>query len=250
VADPEITHVGMVYSETGSGVIHDPALIGTAVRAANRRLIVDAVSAFGALPLDVSAMPELDVAVFTTNKCLEALPGISFSITRLASLEPGRAGSWSFDLADILAQQRRSPGSFRFTPPAQVLAALAVALDFYDREGGQAPRLARYRANAMALYDGMVAIGLAPVLDRAVQGPVILNVHAPDDTAWSLQAFVDALKRRGFLISNFFNTPQPSFRVGCIGAITPEDMRGFTEAADAALKDIGVRNRAPSRAAA
>ena len=29
-ADPAITHVGMVYSETGSGVIHDPAVIGTA----------------------------------------------------------------------------------------------------------------------------------------------------------------------------------------------------------------------------
>ena len=69
------------------------------------------------------------------------------------------------------------------------------------------------------------ALGLTPYLARQHQGPIIVNVHAPADPAWNLQAFVDALKARGVLISNFYNTPTPSFRVGCIGAITPEDMR-------------------------
>ncbi len=77
--DPTLTHVGVVYSETGSGVIHDVPAIGAVVRQAGRRMIVDAVSAFGALPLDVSAQPEIDAVVFTTNKCLEALPGIAFT---------------------------------------------------------------------------------------------------------------------------------------------------------------------------
>ena len=74
-ADPTISHVGVVYSETGSGVMHDPAAIGAVVRAAGRRMIVDAVSAFGALPLDLSAQPEIDAVVFTSNKCLEAAAG-------------------------------------------------------------------------------------------------------------------------------------------------------------------------------
>ncbi len=249
-ADPTITHVGMVYSETGSGVIHDPAAIGAVVRAAGRRLILDAVSAFGALPLDVASQPELDCVVFTSNKCLEGLPGIAFAIVRIDTLAAaaGQAGSWSFDLADIYGQIKRSgPGSFRFTPPAQVVVAFDKALDLYDAEGGQPARLARYVANARALYDGLEALGLQLYLPRALQGPIITNVNAPDDPAWSLQAFVDALKRRGFLISNFFNTPQPSFRVGSIGAVTPDDMRAFVAATAEALDELGVRNRHAGR---
>jgi 2-aminoethylphosphonate-pyruvate transaminase len=252
-ADPGISHVGLVYSETSSGIIHDAHAIGAAVRAAGRRLLLDAVSAFGALPLDISAMPELDDVVFTPNKCLEGMPGLSCSVVRIDRLEScaGQAGCWSLELADIYGQyQRRGPGSWRFTPPAQVLAALRTALDLYDAEGGQPARLARYRDNARTLHTGMLGIGLTPCLAAEVQGPIVLNVHAPDDPAWHLQRFVDALKARGYLISNFYDTPGPSFRVGCIGAITPDDMRGFVAAVDAALGELGVRNRAPRRDAA
>jgi len=101
-------------------------------------MIVDAVSAFGALPFDLSAQPEVDAVVFTANKCLEALPGIGFAVARIDRLleSGGQSGSWSFDLADVYAAALRSgPASFRFTPPVQILAALDVALDFWRRRG-------------------------------------------------------------------------------------------------------------------
>jgi 2-aminoethylphosphonate-pyruvate transaminase len=248
-ADPSLTHVGMVYSETGSGVIHDVQAIGAVVRAAGRRMIIDAVSAFGALPLDMSAMPEVDAAVFTTNKCLEALPGVAFAIARSDRLVAcaGNAGSWSLDLSNIYAHAvREGMGSFRFTPPAQILAALDVALDFLDAEGQQA-RLVRYTENMLVLYEGVRGLGLTPLLPPERQGPVIVNVRAPADPAWDLQAFVDALKFRKILISNFYNTPVPTFRVGCIGAITPADMTGAVRAMDQALREIGVNCREPDQ---
>ena len=251
-ADPGISHVGLVYNETGTGVVHDPASIGDVVRAAGRRVILDAVSAFGALPLDIGQHPEIDAAVFTSNKCLEGLPGLVFTICRKAALEGhvGRAGSWSFDLADILAGYARGPGVIRFTPPAQVMLAFMTALDLFEAEGGQTARLARYRANAEALYTGMQGIGMVPYLPYEVQGPIVMNIHAPADPAWVLQGFVDGLKRRGFLISNFYNTPQPSFRVGCIGAVGPDDMRRFVEAVDETLIEMGISNRMPGQQAA
>lgn len=251
-ADPAITHVGMVYSETGTGVIHDAAAIGSVVRAAGRRMIVDAVSAFGALPLDLSAQPEVDAVVFTSNKCFEGLPGLGFAACRLDGLaaNQGNAGSWSFDLHSIHEMSLRSPGSFRFTPPVQVLAAFRVALDIYETEGGRPARHARYQANVDALYAGIQRIGLSPYVPKQHQGPVVMNTHAPADPAWNLQTFVDGLKRRGFLISNFYNTPTPSFRVGCIGAITPEDMNAFVDAIDAVLNEMQLRNRAPQPVAA
>ena len=174
------------------------------------------------------------------------MPGIAFAVARIDRLEAcaGHAGSWSFDLAAVHANTlRNGPGSFRFTPPAQVLNALNVALDLYDAEGGQPARLARYTANMRVLYDGVQAIGLTPCLAREQQGPIIVNVHAPADPAWNLQRFVDALKARGVLISNFYNTPAPSFRVGCIGAITPADMRHAVAAMAEALNELGINRR-------
>lgn len=248
-ADPTLTHVGVVYSETGSGVIHDVPAIGAAVRRAGRRMIVDAVSAFGAMPLDVSAQPEIDAVVFTTNKCLEALPGIAFAVARIDRLRAGagQAGSWSFDLSNIYDHALQAgAGSFRFTPPAQILKALDTALDYHDAEG-RAARLARYTANMRVLYDGVRAMGLTPWLRPEMQGPVIVNVHAPADPAWNLQTFVDALKRRGFLISNFYNTPTPTMRIGCIGAFTPADMGRAVAAMGESLDEIGIRQREPVR---
>jgi 2-aminoethylphosphonate-pyruvate transaminase len=245
-ADPSISHVGMVYSETGSGVIHNVQAVGAVVRAAGRRMIVDGVSGFGALPFDISAQPEVDAILFTSNKCFEGVPGLGFAIARIDRLLAcaGNAGSWSFDLADIYAHSLRTGGgSFRFTPPAQVLNAFNVALDLYAAEGGQPARLARYTANMRVIYDGAIGLGLTPCLPREVQGPVVVNVHAPPDPAWDLQAFVDALKTRGVLISNFYNTPTPSFRVGCIGAVTPSDMAHAVAAMGEALRELGIQQR-------
>jgi 2-aminoethylphosphonate-pyruvate transaminase len=256
-ADPAIGHLALVYSETGSGLIHDVPRLAAAAGRLGRRVLVDAVSAFGVLPFDIGELDAVDAISFTSNKALEALPGMSFTISPIDRLDAcrGNAGSWSLDLSDVYdhqsgggtpgarRQMRSTPGAARFTPPAQVVAALAVALDRYEAEG-QAARLARYTENKRTLYEGVKALGLTPCLPEHLQGPIIVNVAAPADPAWDLQRFVDALKARGFLISNFYNTPEPSFRVGCIGAIEPADMAAAVGAMEEALDEMGIRERA------
>lgn len=240
-ADPAIGHVAMVFNETGSGIVNDAEGIGAALRGAGRRLILDAVSAFGVLPFRLDAHPECDALVFTSGKCLEGMPGIGFAVARVDRAEAcaGNAGSWSLDLSDVLAHARRSGwGSIRFTPPVQAIAAFDVALDLYDAEGGQAARLARYRANADAVYDGCAALGLKPYLEREHQGPVIVTVHQPADPRFDLMQFVDALKRRGVLISNFYNTAVPTLRIGAIGAIDVQDIRRAVAAIGDTLDEV------------
>ena len=245
-ADPTIGHLACVYSETATGIIHDvPAMAEVAGRL-GRRVLVDAVSALGALPFDISALPMVDSVSFTANKCIEGLPGASFTIApvdRLLSVE-GQAGSWSFDLGELYTHSvKTSWGSHRFTPAAGILAAFDVALDLFDAEGGQSARLERYSVNAKTLYDGVERLGLRPTLPPALQGPIVMNVDAPPDAAWDLQDFVDRLKAQGFLISNFYNTAHPSFRVGCIGAITPEDMDHAVGAMGQVLSDMKIQQR-------
>ncbi|MCI0756603.1 2-aminoethylphosphonate--pyruvate transaminase [Teichococcus vastitatis] len=245
-ADPAISHVGVVYSETGSGIVNDVPAIGAVVREHGRRMIVDAVSAFGALPFDLKAQPEVDAVVFTSNKCIEGLPGLGFAICPVERVEQaaGQAGSWSFDLADVYATaQRAGWGSFRFTPPVQALHAFGIALDIFLAEGGQPARLARYRENCRILYEGGRALGLKPYLDWKQQGPIIALFHQPEHPGFGLQRFVDALKRRGVLISNFHNTVEPTFRIGCIGHVGPDEIRFALGAMRGALDELGVRRR-------
>jgi 2-aminoethylphosphonate-pyruvate transaminase len=245
-ADPEIGHVGIIYSETGSGIVNDVPAVGAAVRAAGRRMIVDAVSAFGALPFDLKAQPEVDAVVFTSNKCIEGLPGIGFAVCPIDRVVAcaGQAGSWSFDLSDIYATALRAGwGSFRFTPPVQALHAFGVALEIFQREGGQPARLARYRENARILHEGIRALGLKPYLDWDHQGPIIVTVHQPADPGFKLMDFVEALKKRGVLISNFFNTPAPTMRIGCIGDIHAGDIRFALRAMAEVLDEMGIARR-------
>ncbi len=244
LADPTIAMVGVVQSETSTGIVNDLAAIGAAAHGAGRRLLVDAVSAFGALPLDLAAQPEIAAAVFTPNKCLEGMPGMAVVLARHdALLPPGTAGSWCLDLTDIRDHaQTRGWGSFRFTPPAQTLNALAVALDRLEAEG-RAGRLARYTANAAALREGMLALGLRPVLEARHQGPIVSNILAPSGPTWDLQRFVDSLKKRGYLISNFYDTEAPSFRVGTIGVLDRTDFAAFSAAVGEALAELPIRHR-------
>ena len=245
-ADPGISHLGVVYSETGSGIVNDVPALGAVVRAAGRRMIVDAVSAFGALPFSLEAQPEVDAVLFTSNKCIEGLPGLGFAISPVERVEAsaGNAGSWSFDLADVYFTSRRSGwGSFRFTPPVQALHAFGVALDIFLAEGGQPARLARYRENCRILYEGGKALGLRPYLDWENQGPIIVLFHQPEHPDFTLQGFVDALKRRGVLISNFYNTEAPTMRIGCIGHVGPDEMRFALGAMRGALEELGILQR-------
>ncbi len=245
-ADPSISHLAIVYSETATGIVHDAPALAEAAGREGRRVLIDAVSAFGAMPLDIGRLPMVDSVSFTSNKCLDGLPGMALTVARVDRLDAatGRAASWSLDLADVYHHgEQWGLGSHRFTPTAQAVAAFAIALDRFEAEGGQPARLARYTANMRVIYDGVLTLGLQPCLPRTMQGPIVVNVAAPADPAWNLQTFVDQLKARGVLISNFYNTPEPSLRLGCIGAITPDDVHDALRAFAEAMRALGLRNR-------
>jgi 2-aminoethylphosphonate-pyruvate transaminase len=241
--NPDVSHVAVIVSETGSGIVNDPNILGPVIHAAGRRMICDAVSGFGALPFRLSEHPECDVVVFTSNKCLEGLPGFGFAVAPIARLEAcaGNAGSWLLDLHDVYRHAVVNGwGSFRFTPAVQALRAFRVAMDLYDAEGGQPARLARYSRNRDVLYDGLVALGFTPYVARRHQGPIIVNVHQPTHPAWDFRRFITLMKQRGVLISNFWNTETPTIRIACIGAITEQDMHLALRQIAATLAEMGV----------
>ncbi len=246
-ADPSITQVAVVQCETTTGVLNPLPEIAEAVAAADghRRLLVDAMSSLGALP--VAATPAIDAVASSANKCLEGVPGVAFVLARSSALAAaeGSAPSLSLDLADQ-ARGFAASGEWRFTPPTHVVAALATALDRHRAEGGVAGRGRRYRANCAALVAGMRALGFATYLPDETQAPIIVTFRLPGDPRFDFARFYAALATRGFLIYPGKLTAVPSFRIGCIGAIDEGDLRRAVAAVKASLAELGVESGAPA----
>lgn len=245
-ADPAITHVAMVYCETTSGLLNPLAEVAAVVAAASRRLLIDAMSAFGALPCDARAIP-YDALVSSFNKCLEGVPGVAFVICRRSALEEsaGNVHSYVLDLVDQWRFMEQT-GQWRFTAPTHVIAAFDRALAEHAAEGGVEGRGARYRRNCQVLIEGMRALGFRTLLPDTLQAPIIVTFHTPPDPRWDFGVFYEHLRRRGYVIYPGKVTQADTFRIGCIGRITETDMRGALAAIRQALEEMGVRLPVPA----
>jgi 2-aminoethylphosphonate-pyruvate transaminase len=245
-ADPEITHVAAVYCETTTGILNPIEDVAQVCARHARPLIIDAMSAFGALPLDARETPFAAV-IASGNKCLEGVPGVAFSIIERGILEQasGNAPSLSFDLFD---QWRRfeKDGQWRFTPPTHVLAALDRALDEHAAEGGIVGRGARYRRNQQLLVAGMTQLGFVPLLNERLRSSIIVTFRMPADPRFSFDAFYRQLRDRGFVVYPGKLATADSFRIGCIGRIDEEVMRKALVAIAESMAAMGVRSAEPA----
>ncbi|SHN20735.1 2-aminoethylphosphonate--pyruvate transaminase [Rhizobacter sp. OV335] len=240
-ADAAITHVGVIHCETSTGILNPLQAVADVVERAGRRLIIDAMSGFGALPLSARAL-RFDAVIASSNKCLEGVPGLGYVLARehaLAQAE-GHAHSLSLDLHDQWRYLQKT-GQWRYTPPTHVLAALAAALDQYDAEGGQPARLARYRDNCDALLAGLARLGLRSFLPAAIQAPIIVTVHAPAGPGWNFADFYERVKARGVVLYPGKLTAVETFRVGCIGAIGRAEIGQAVDAIGHALDEMGFQ---------
>jgi len=244
-ADAAITHVAVVYCETTTGLLNPIEAVGKIVETHGRSLLIDAMSALGALPLRASQM-RFDAVAGSANKCLEGVPGLAFVVARRDALDrcEGQCHSVSLDLHAQAARLARD-GQFRFTPPTHVLAALDRSLALHEAEGGVEGRGRRYRANCEVLVAGLSRLGLRTLLPPETQAPIIVTVLAPSDPAWDFALMYAALNERGYSIYPGKLTERETFRVGCIGQVFPADMRAFVDALGEVLDAQGVYQREP-----
>lgn len=242
-ADPAIGHVLLVHCETTSGILNPLEPIARVVSARGRTLILDAMSTFGALPIATAALG-IGAVIASANKCLEGIPGVGFVIVRkdLLQAAAGNAHSLSLDLADQWSYMERS-GQWRFTPPTHVVAALDKAIELHAGEGGTAARGARYAANRREIVAGLRAIGIEPLIPDALQSPIIVTFRCPDDRNFAFQPFYDRLKAEGFIIYPGKMTAAETFRIGCIGQLTPAIMQEVAAAVGRVLDGLGVARR-------
>lgn len=221
---PEVTMVSMVHNETTTGLLNDIAAVARVVKAANRTMIVDAMSSFGAVDIDVARL-QIDVIVSSANKCIQGVPGFSFIIVKKDVLiaSKGHARTLSLDLYDQWETLEKDGGKWRFTSPTHVVAAFHQALLELDQEGGIAARGARYAELNRRLREGMEHLGFTAYITPEHQGPIITTFFYPSDD-FSFSDMYEALKKEGFVIYPGKLTERPSFRLGNIGELYADDV--------------------------
>jgi len=242
---PEASHVAVVHCETSTGLLNPVADLADVAAAAGRRLVVDAMSSFGILDPAIDH-PAVDAVVAASGKCLEGLPGMGFVLLppEVLAAAAGTCDSLSLDLADQDAYMQRT-GQWRYTPPTHVVAALREALVQYDEEGGAAARLARYTDNSRTLSASMAALGFRQYLSEHLRTPIIHTFHAPGHPAWSFPIFYELVRDSGYVLYPGKLTTEETFRIGCIGAITPPVLDGAVTAIHDALTVMGIDTPLP-----
>jgi 2-aminoethylphosphonate-pyruvate transaminase len=238
--DPAITHIGVIHCETTTGILNPVEQIGHLARAGRRSFLVDAMSSFAGMPMDIRGWG-IDFLISSANKCIQGVPGFSFVLARgnlLAEAE-GRARSVSLDLVSQW-KAMETTGQFRFTPPTHVLLAFWQALEELEAEGGIAARASRYRENHSILLAGMQGLGFEPFLPPQYQSHIITTFRYFSHPKFSFNEFYQRLSHKGYVIYPGKLSDSDCFRIGTIGHIFRKDMLGLLGAIRESLEEMGI----------
>lgn len=234
------THMAMIHCETTTGVLNPLSHIGGLAKEFNISFVVDAMSTFGGIPVDI---PEnnIDFLISSSNKCIEGVPGFSFIVANIEKLKNSEGKARTLSL-DLLAQYKGflAEGQFRFTPPTHVIAAFHKALTLLKAEGGVAARFRRYQNNHSVLVDKMTKMGFLCYIESALQSCIITSFRYPNDVHFDFHDFYQRLKDRGYLIYPGKVSDADCFRVGTIGHVFPHDVENLTAAIAQVLKEMKI----------
>lgn len=223
---PGISHLAMVHCETTTGMLNPLEEVAALCQRRGIRLIVDAMSSFGGIPIDMGRLG-IEFLISSANKCIQGVPGFGFVIARRAALAvcAGRARSVSLDLHAQWQTMELQGGKWRFTSPTHTVLAFAQALRELEEEGGIAARHRRYQENQRTLVAGMQALGFEPLLPADWQSPIITAFYSPIHPDYQFVDFYQRLKAQGFVIYPGKVSQADCFRIGNIGDVSPARVR-------------------------
>ncbi|OAB31967.1 2-aminoethylphosphonate--pyruvate transaminase [Paenibacillus macquariensis subsp. macquariensis] len=228
--DTAITHVAVVHVETTTGMINPIADVARVAKQYGKTVIVDAMSSFGGIPMDVAELG-IDYLISSANKCIQGVPGFGFIIARIEALLTctGQARSLSLDLYDQWEAMELGNGKWRYTSPTHTVRAFDQALLELEEEGGIARRYERFARNQQTLVEGMQRMGFQTLLSKELQSPIITSFLYPDSSVFSFEEFYSRIKEVGFVIYPGKITAASTFRIGNIGDVHLADIERLLE---------------------
>ncbi len=241
-ADAAITHVAVVHCETTTGILNPIDAYGKIIKKHSRTYIVDAMSSFGAYPINLQSWG-IDFLISSANKCIEGVPGFSFVVARTVVLTATRGFARTLSL-DLLAQWEslERDGQFRFTPPTHALLAFHQALRELEQEGGIVARGERYHQNYAITLAAMRAMGFRPYVAEDKRGYTLTSFYYPEHPNFNFWTFYEHLSEKGHVIYPGKLSHADCFRIGHIGRLAAGDVHALMAAIAETLHEMGITN--------
>jgi 2-aminoethylphosphonate aminotransferase len=238
--DKDIVCFAMVHHETTTGMLNPVKDIGNIVKNNNCTFIVDTVSSFAGIPINIIDY-KIDFMFSTSNKCIQGVPGLAFVICKKEELEKTKNYPPKSFYLNLYQQYDyfEKKGQMQFTPPVQVIYALRQAIKEYFEEGGK-NRYKRYTKNYQTMRKGLKEMGFKFLLKKEEESHILTTVLEPDHPNYSFNKMHDLLYEKGFTIYPGKIGKKNTFRLANMGAINHYDLKDFIKALRKVLIEMRI----------
>ena len=239
----------LTHNETSTAVMNPLAELIPAVRAAapDALVLVDSVSALGAVPFEMDAWGA-DIVVTASQKAWMSAPGLAMvaaSERAWAAMATARMPRYYLDLRRH--RDEAAHGETPWTPAIAVVFQVDDGLRLMAAEG-QAAVFARHAASAAATQAGMEALGFRLFAEPPNRSTTVTAGWIPGDLDW--KPFNADLRRRGLVVAGGQGKLTGKiFRIGHLGSVTVEEIIAAMATLEAALLAAG-RDVEPGRGVA
>ena len=239
----KVSYLAIVHNETTTGLLNDIEKIGEICRRQNIQMIVDAMSSFAAIPIQMKKM-NISYLAASSNKNLQGMAGISFVITKKIDLQKQKELQPANYYLNLYAQYQYfiEKGQMRFTPPVQTICALKQAIIELKKEGIK-ERYKRYSELWEMLVTGLSRLGLKHLISKENHSKLITAIIEPDCAAYDFNHMHDYFYANGITIYPGKLTHLKYFRIANIGDLNPDDMDLFLTLLEKYLQKIDYCSR-------
>ena len=237
--DGDIAVVATTHHETGTGVLNPVREIGKIAHDNGCVFIADTISTYGLIPMNIEE-DNIDFCMSSAQKGLAGMTGVSWTVGKIEEIEKSKKFPKRSYYCNLYMQYDffERVGEMHFTPPVQVIYALRQAIKEYWEEGEQA-RWERLTKCWEAIHKGLEEIGLDSVIDKEIQGHLVVTVKAPEDDKFDFFKLHDYCYERGFTIYPGKMFGLQTFRLCNLGIITHKDIEDFFVVAKEAFQEMG-----------
>ncbi len=227
--------VTLIHNETSTGVMSDLPAIAKVVKSfPGVLLVVDSVSSFSAVPIEMDALG-IDVLLAGVQKALALPPGLTVFACSEAALERAAAmpnRGYYFDFIEFAknAEKNNTPS----TPAISLIFGLQHILGTIAAEGLE-NRFARHKENNAMIHAWGERHGFRNFAPEGNQSVSLTCFHTPE--GFDQSTFIKTLnKKHGFAINGGYGKIKGlTFRISNMGNETPATMQELIVAMDDVL---------------
>ncbi len=234
------TTFAIVYHETTTGLLNPLDVICPLAKKYGLTTIVDAVSAYGGMPMDLEKLG-IDFMTCTSNKHIGGMAGIGFVVCKKEELLKQKDWPMRNYYLNLYDQYKYflETKQTRFTPPVQTLYALKQAIIETKQETIE-KRFERFTECWNILVKSLKEIGLKMLVKEEFQSHFITAILIPETPKYSFDALHDYARSFGFTIYPGKLGNINTFRIANMGDIKPIEMESFCQVLKEYMHSIGV----------